>query len=143
MKFDFLQVRAFRLIENMSIYRTQKFIFIREIVQNAIDATQLQLWREIRGKYEKDALSSPFALERYEPGIFDRFKITITASYNEEKNNAIFAFEDRGIGISNEELKNNILTTGRSWHERNEYKEELDEMPDWLKTKLQLSERTP
>lgn len=133
MKFDFSQERAFRLIENISIYRSQKFIFIREIIQNAIDACKIQLWRDIRGKYNIDDGLSPFFLEKEEPGLFEKYKISIVVRYDDEKHRAFFAFEDRGIGISKKELKTNILTTGKSWKNRIEYHTELSEMPEWLR----------
>jgi hypothetical protein len=133
LKFDFSQQRAFKLIENISIYRTQKFIFIREIIQNAIDASKIQLWREIRDKYEEDVLKSPFTLSRYERDLYEKFKIEIKVSYDEKNNKVLFSFEDHGIGISRDELKKNILTTGRSWKEREEYEDELNEMPDWIR----------
>jgi hypothetical protein len=103
LKFDFSQKRAFKLIEDISIYRTQKFIFIRELIQNAIDASKIQLWREIRDRYKEDDLKSPFTLGRQEVDIYERFKIEIRVSYNEKKNKILFAFEDHGIGISRDE----------------------------------------
>lgn len=133
LKFDFSQDRAFRLIENISIYRSQKFIFIREIIQNAIDASKIQLWRDIRGKYSVNDRLSPFFLEREASGLFEKYKISLRVHYDDEKKIASFSFEDRGIGISKKELKSNILTTGKSWKNRKEYAEELFEMPEWLR----------
>lgn len=133
LKLRFSPEKAFRLIESLSIYQDRKFIFIRELIQNALDATKLQIWREICADSLKLGKNiSPFDVERIYPGIFQKYAIEITSEYDFKTNMAELTVRDKGIGISIEEFKQNILTTGRSWNEREEYKSELYNMPEWL-----------
>lgn len=134
LKFTFSAEKAFSLIENISIYQDEKFIFVRELIQNAIDASKMQIWREVYANMGIAARTlSPFELEWEYPGIFSRFRISIQVDYDSEKHCARFQIQDSGIGISIPELKENILTTGNSWHKRKRYQTELQQMPEWLR----------
>lgn len=134
LKFMFSSEKAFSLIESISIYQGEKFIFVRELLQNALDATKLQLWRELRSNYGPMAKElSPFDVHWMYPGIFERYRIQIQIDYNAANRTARFEMTDSGIGISMEELKTNILTTGNSWRNRESYQAELREMPGWLR----------
>ncbi len=44
-QFNISQVRAFRLLEGANVYGG-KFVFLREVIQNAIDASKLQCWED-------------------------------------------------------------------------------------------------
>ncbi len=44
-QFNISQVRAFRLLEGANVYGGN-FVFIREVIQNAIDASKLQCWED-------------------------------------------------------------------------------------------------
>lgn len=44
-QFNISQVRAFRLLEGTNVYGGH-FVFLRELLQNAIDATKLQCWED-------------------------------------------------------------------------------------------------
>lgn len=44
-QFNISQVRAFRLLEGANVYGAN-FVFIREVIQNAIDASKLQCWED-------------------------------------------------------------------------------------------------
>ena len=50
LRFSFSQEKAYSLIENISIYQNEGLIFLRELIQNAIDASKIQIWREIKEK---------------------------------------------------------------------------------------------
>lgn len=113
LKFMFSSEKAFGLIESISIYQGEKFIFVRELLQNALDATKLQIWREIRSKSGPMAKElSPFDVQWMYPGIFDRYRIQIQIDYHTASRTAKFSIADFGIGISVEELKTNILPPG-------------------------------
>ena len=123
LRFSFSQEKAYSLIENISIYQNEGLIFLRELIQNAIDASKIQIWREIKekvpeGKYEL----SPFQVARMFPGIFERHAVRISARYHEESDCVDFAIEDAGVGISVEEFQEHILKTGNSWKNRKKYK---------------------
>ena len=77
-----------------SLY-TDKEIFVRELVSNASDAS---------GKLRYSKLSKD------EPVSNDDFKISITL---DEKENT-FSIEDRGVGMTGEELVENLGTIAHS-----------------------------
>lgn len=51
-KFNLSPEKSFRLIEGINVY-SDNFPYIREIVQNAIDATKLQVWYDYKGSLAK------------------------------------------------------------------------------------------
>lgn len=134
LRFSFSTQKAYSLIENISIYQNMGLIFLRELIQNAIDATKIQIWREIKGqihKYKEEI--SPFEVEREFPDIFQRHSIKISMRYHASDDSVNFSIEDSGIGISVQEFQNHILKTGNSWKNRSAYKSEFENMPEWLK----------
>ena len=51
-KFEIQQKKAFNLLQGSNIYRAEKYVFLREIFQNAIDASKIQFWRDWLGGVE-------------------------------------------------------------------------------------------
>ena len=51
-KFEIQQEKAFNLLQGSNIYRAEKYVFLREIFQNAIDASKIQFWRDWLGGRE-------------------------------------------------------------------------------------------
>lgn len=96
------------MIEGSGLYK-EKHIFIREFVQNAIDALKMQLWRDLkndvhleyRGK-SKEELSQlmPFEIPSE---IFDRYYVTVDIKTLEDKNQTQVTISDNGIGITIEQ----------------------------------------
>lgn len=57
-QFKISQERAFDLLKGNVVYEETKYVFLRELIQNAIDATKLQYYRSckrIKGEIEMDA----------------------------------------------------------------------------------------
>lgn len=147
LQFNIDQKRAFDLIEGQGIY-SDKLIFIRELIQNAMDATKIQIWKDINnGKYEgmskellgidEDRLEEikykknlefpsdfPEKIKRYYP-------INISIDYDEDKEELKFIIEDRGCGISINDLKR-IEKVGGSWNQDREAMDIIDNMPGFL-----------
>lgn len=48
-KFEITQQKAFNLLQGSNIYKNDKYIFLREIFQNAIDASKRQYWKDWQG----------------------------------------------------------------------------------------------
>ena len=54
-RFEISQQKAFHLLQGSNIYKNDKFIFLREIFQNAIDASKRQYWRDWKGsRFERE-----------------------------------------------------------------------------------------
>ena len=46
LRFSISPEKAFEVIEGANIY-DDKFVFLREVIQNALDACKIQMWRDI------------------------------------------------------------------------------------------------
>lgn len=53
-QFEISQEKAFNLIIGNNIYTEQNFVFLRELLQNAVDATKIQYFREYNRKIRRD-----------------------------------------------------------------------------------------
>lgn len=138
LKFAISQSKAFEILEGSSIYK-DKFSCIREIVQNAEDATKIQLWRDIKsGMYysengiDRSKVESgnifPWDIPMW---IYKIYSIEVTVEKN-EKNNAVISVTDRGTGITLETLKT-ICNVGQSYFQKKKSKNEIEQMPMWLR----------
>ncbi len=138
LKFNISQKKAFEIIEGSSIYK-DKFACLRELIQNAEDASKIQLWRDIKdgifyckNGIDKSKVESGILLPNDIPSwIYEIYSIEIDVSRN-DKNNAVVSIQDHGTGISISSLKA-ICNVGQSYRSRNEAKQEIEEMPEWLK----------
>lgn len=156
-KFNIPQKRAFEILEGANLY-INRFAFLREFLQNAVDATKLQYWKECRGTsgfYSNggiDKVRSPFDLQKYVS--IENFPIEIEMEISKKNLNqdimpaTVYDIEildqgkdneyiygvnirikDFGIGISQESLQQ-ISQVGTSIDKD---KQLIREMPDWLK----------
>lgn len=138
LKFTISQNKAFEILEGSAIYK-DKFSCIREIIQNAEDATKIQLWRDIKsGMYystngiDKSKVESGKLLPNDIPEwIYQIYSINITIEKNND-NNAILSVIDHGTGISIDILKL-ICNVGQSYFQKDERKQEIEDMPVWLR----------
>jgi hypothetical protein len=48
-KFEIQQKKAFELLQGSNVYEKDKLVFLREILQNAIDASKMQYWEDWKG----------------------------------------------------------------------------------------------
>lgn len=145
--FNFSREKAYELIQGYSLYN-DKFVFVRELIQNSLDAISIQFWRDIKeGKYDyaledflkankekegEDVYSKLRPFDFKDCKVFKNYKVEIEIEEPEDKDYAIFIIHDNGIGISEDDLLNNIIRTGYSWDSREAYEKELSEMPRWL-----------
>lgn len=138
LKLTISQNKAFEILEGSSIYK-DKFSCIREIVQNAEDATKIQLWRDIKsGMYysengiNRNKVEDGTLLPSDIPAwIYQIYAIQINVERNEE-NNAIVSIVDHGTGITLESLKD-LCNVGKSYFQKKEKEQEVEEMPVWLR----------
>lgn len=133
LRFNISQEKAFEIIEGSNIY-ADKLIFLREIIQNAIDASKLQLWTDlINGKYDawldqKGKYDNPFDIDLK---IFDNYKIEVHLN-NIDAENVEVIVKDKGIGITVDNIKK-MCNVGTSNNFDKKKKELIKSMPEWLK----------
>lgn len=157
-QFKISQKKAFAILEGSNVYRDQ-FVFLREFLQNAIDASKIQYWNECirtRGYFEsKDSMKKMSPNELEDILSTNVFPIEIEmeiAKQNdgkvilpiEEKDikdllnsgeNGLLTYgvkvriKDFGTGIDKESIKE-IARVGDS-RKRDQYI--IHEMPEWLK----------
>lgn len=82
LQFSISPEKAFEIIEGSNLYE-DKFVFLREVIQNALDACKVQMWRDLsEGKYKswisKDVTNlkelQPFEIEK---GVFNNYGIEV------------------------------------------------------------------
>lgn len=145
------QDRVMKLLEGTNIYQN-RYIGIRELVQNAVDASLIQLWYDIThnryihlgvSKYghrigkdmdaqkdkEMDLLEhSSAVLEE----IFGNYPITIELIEDREAKKVFLCVKDRGIGITPEDAKY-MADIGSSKDRNERILAIIKDMPRWMK----------
>ncbi len=126
LEFTISKSRAIELLQGANIYY-DKFIFIREIIQNSIDTSLIQLWTDLKvqdpERYNKALLPIDIRIAEYEK-LDIRIKIFLL------DNSVVIEITDKGTGISSDDLKV-IAKVGA--HKSLKRKMEIDSMPNWLK----------
>lgn len=140
LRFSFSNEKAYELIEGYNLYNNN-FVFVRELLQNSIDALKKQFWIDIlSGRWnhllkhlEIDGRIDYTKIQPYdfsENQVYDYYQIKIHVEHNDNDSFASFVIEDNGTGISKEDLENRIINTGI----HNVLHDDIfNEMPEWLK----------
>lgn len=140
MRFSFSNEKAYELIEGYSLYNNS-FVFVRELLQNSIDALKKQFWVDIlSGRWnhllkhlEVDGRIDYTKIQPYdflEKQVYDYYQIKIHVKHNDKEQFAYFLIEDNGTGISKEDVEKRIINTGTH---NDLYNGILNKMPEWLK----------
>lgn len=134
LKFEISQEKAFQVIEGTNIYK-DKFVFIRELIQNALDATKLQLWQDLSsGTYQAwlgDKIPSTLQPFDVDDKIYQNYPIEVRLSTPEEGITQV-EVQDRGTGISVETFKQ-MCQVGTSNSGSKEVQRAIQDMPSWLR----------
>ena len=130
--------KLIKLLSGDSIYEN-KIDFIREYLQNALDATKMQLWQDLKnGKYEYSqginskktfGEMSPFDIDR---DIYDQYKIQVWVKVDAKHQKVRLKFVDFGIGME-KECVDVLSKIGSGWRGRKKYSEDISKMPQWLR----------
>lgn len=152
-RFKIQQKKAFNLLQGNNIYKDDTFVFLREIFQNAIDASKLQYWIDWKGSrwYSEDCeymepaemgkrlspISYPIEVELHLAKMERYGTECILVSENNElcADNAesneygiLVRIIDHGIGMTARDIET-IANVGTSYEQR---KDVVDRMPKWL-----------
>lgn len=131
------QEKAFQLIEGANIY-DDPLVFLREVLQNAMDASKLQLWSDLCSDAYL-AWMGPMdearrqALQPYDikGEIYQNYPIHIELSAI-DANRVKIQITDRGTGISVESFKR-MCNVGESNAGSDQLRAILRKMPNWLR----------
>ncbi len=146
------QEQVMNLLEGTSIYK-DRYVGIREIIQNAIDASLLQLWKDIlENKYisfglSKDSVipSKAFSkehgfsdfdlldlLDEKKASIFGNYDVSVEVIKDLQRQKVFLVVKDKGIGITKEDMKY-ISNIGASKEKNIRIRKLIEKMPPWLK----------
>jgi hypothetical protein len=126
--FQLPRERIFELLSN-ELY-SDRTVFVRELLQNSIDATRAQLIRDSR----IDFLGEIAVLNESEPWNWpdsvtnnSRYEIQVRTSFESTKGRQYVRFKiaDKGIGMSLNDISDYFLQVGKSYYTSNKYKQEF------------------
>lgn len=126
-RFSINQEKAWSLIQGAGIYK-DKETCIRELIQNAVDATLLRFWVEL-GNDVKKSIDYETVLKKLEN---ECITISLKKICKDKKlQKWKFSIIDNGIGMDKKDLEY-LLESASSY--KNEFKNRIiDTMPEWLK----------
>jgi len=141
LKFTMSQKKIFEIIRGGGIYKEPGFAFIREIVQNAFDASKIQMWKDIKaGFYDSyfaeqnksiDAIEFP---DDISSAIYKQYPVKLSVKWKDEEKTVLhFECEDHGTGISEATLIRMTQHVGESHHQDENYNALYESMPYWLR----------
>lgn len=154
LKFTISNERIFEIFEGAALYDDAEFVFLREIVQNSIDATKIQIWKDITsGIYDfilKPHLEKSYPqlkdLDYYEvipnikfpddipPEIYLNYPISLSIDWdNADSNFLMIECIDNGTGISEENLIRMTRKVGESRKNDKSYQDIKKNLPYWLR----------
>lgn len=145
------QDRVMKLLEGTSIYLDQ-FVCIRELVQNAVDTSLLQLWDDIthnrytnlgiskyghniRSEEERDSKEEMRLLEhdgKVWQEIFGNYPITIELIEDHVDQKVYLVVKDNGTGITPQDVRY-MSDIGTSKEKNERIVKIMQNMPRWLK----------
>lgn len=141
LKMEMSQERVMSLLEGTSIYRN-KYVGLREIIQNAVDASLLQMWTDIiQNRYlsyevSKNAVKGGLSLldldEKKRSAIFGNYNITVEVIRDKQLNKIFVVVKDKGIGIAKEDIPF-LSEIGSSKEKNMRLLKLISHMPKWLK----------
>lgn len=147
--FDIQKEKFLKLVEGLNIYK--KYEFIREYMQNALDASKVQIWMDLK-RHLYDEVLMKHDMEELMPydipkSVYEKYGVEVRIELNESEGDADedaksghshhyrraqLIIEDKGIGMEKECL-DVISCIGAGWKKRERYRNELGEMPRWLR----------
>lgn len=135
------QERVMKLLEGTNIYK-DRYVGIREMIQNAVDASLLQLWNDlIQNRYSSCGLSRENVLRGFDlfdlldkekAAVFGNYDITVEVIEDKLRGQVIVVVKDKGIGINTKDVQY-IADIGSSKEKNIRVRRLMRRMPAWLK----------
>ncbi len=140
LKFTMSQEKIFSILKGGGIYNEPGLVFIREIVQNALDASKIQLWKDIRdgyydfyygGENPKEQIKFP---DDIKPEIYKQYPVSLKVSWKDKERKILhIECSDMGTGISEATLLRMTKFVGESHKGDEGYEDFYNDMPYWLR----------
>ena len=140
LKLNFNINRIYDLFHGEGIYNN-KFIFVRELIQNSIDASKIKLWMNIKNEYSNYYYEKKLSIEEIKSSptyldekILKDYNLEIRIYTEDLKDNNFFInieVRDKGIGIKESDLRKiqNIFEN----HRKDINENIIKDMPYYLK----------
>ena len=141
LRFDISSKKTFEMLKGGAIYKNPGRVFLREIVQNALDATKLQIWQDMD-------IHLPFDLENPKrhigsredirffgdipASVYNKYPVSLNVDYNKEDQSITVTCVDCGTGISDESLIRMTSQVGESRKADKDYEKTIKAMPYFL-----------
>lgn len=142
LRFTMSQEKMFSILQGGGIYKEPGFAFIREIVQNAFDASKIQMWVDIKaGLYESyfrdigiNNISEIQFPDQIPSSVYKQYPVVLHIKWKDEKKEILqFVCDDSGTGISEQTLLRMTNHVGESRKIDSGYIEIYKDMPYFLK----------
>ena len=141
LKFAMSQQKIFNILQGGGIYKEPGFAFIREIVQNAFDASKIQMWKDITsGIYDSFFEGQDISIHTINfpddifPTIYQQYPVKLSVKWKDSKKDVLhFECRDHGTGISEKDLLRMTQYVGESYEKDSGYDTFYDSMPYWLR----------
>lgn len=142
--FNFDSRKMHKLLIGDSIYDC-RLDCLREYLQNAIDASKVQLWKDLQ-QNNLELMLYPSRIRRtvdelmpfdFKEDVFLKLGIEVTVSLLpargiRENDQIHISIRDHGIGMDEECIKG-ITTIGQGWRAREGYNDVFEHAPQWMK----------
>lgn len=127
--------KAIELLQGNNLYDNE-YACIRELLQNAVDATLLKVWLTHRKASDPDVWIRPDsltvkALLASEPIFVELVESTGVGASGDEKSSWTLTIRDTGTGISSDDLQYMLRIGGSQRNAKR--RREIDLMPEWMK----------
>lgn len=132
-EFNINKEKAISLFQGENLYE-DKFSCIRELMQNSIDASLIRFWLENRNVVKENneyPTSTEFEKTIGNYPININFKRSSSEAGQEGSTRWLLTIEDRGTGISRNDLSYMLQIAGSS--NNKERREIINSMPEWIK----------
>ncbi|NNU77568.1 HD domain-containing protein [Clostridium estertheticum] len=148
LKFTIDRIKVFELLQGANIYE-DKFVCIREVIQNAVDSSLIQLWKDVNivkeKKFENKCNSKITAIIKFWETLqvdneeialenlkkFGAYPINVSIYIDDETERVAIDVSDKGTGISKKDLENMAIIGSKK--DKITDKDIMESMPGWLK----------
>ena len=121
-----------RLIHNVYGF---PFVFVRELIQNALDATRCQMYSDFEQLHPSAA--APERPTQFPPEFREQYPVSISLAYEDVplspdgpcERRPVITVEDRGTGMNEEIIRRYFLQVGRSYYQSDEFRKRFKFAP--------------